>query len=199
MSPSTPDINDAVSRERAVSILRSGGVVVLPTDTLYGLSAALSSPAAVERIAAIKSADEKKRYICLAGSIDVMEPYVESFGCASRSWLERTWPAPLTGIFPAGKRCPAWTGRSIAFRIPNLPPLLQLLLDLAEPVVSTSVNRSGRPPLRDLETITRRFGPLVDLIVAGEKRTTGRAASTVVDFTGNRPVVVRKGDYEWEE
>lgn len=194
-----PHISDRRSRDGALDILRSGGIVVLPTDTLYGFSAAISSPAAVNRITAIKRSDETKQYVCLAGSIETVEPYVRSFGCTSQDVLERAWPAALTGIFPAGKNCPSWIGDSIAFRVPALPPLLELLRELGEPVVSTSINLHGEPPLLDLSEIEERFGSSVDLIIAGPEKAARRAASTIVDFTGERPLVVREGDYSWGE
>ncbi|MDH3198110.1 MAG: Sua5/YciO/YrdC/YwlC family protein [Candidatus Krumholzibacteria bacterium] len=183
---------------RALEMLRSGGVVVLPTDTVYGLHAALSSADAIVRIARLKGPREGRRYIVLADSIDMVARYTASFGCLSRAELARRWPAPLTVVLPAGDACPEWARPAVAFRVPDLAPLRALVRALGEPLVSTSVNAAGEPPLGTAADIERRFGDGVDLVVAGDE--TGRArASTVVDACGGAPVVLRAGDYAWAE
>lgn len=177
-------------------MLEQGGVVVLPTDTLYGLSAAASSRKGVKRIRRIKRSDEARLFIVLASSIDMAEAHVRSFGCTSRDELSRVWPAPVTAILPAGSKKAEWMGETVAIRVPDVPQLLEIIAELGEPIVSTSVNRGGDPPMTSLADIEREFGGDVDMIVAfaGAR---GSRASTIVDFTGEEPVVVREGDYRW--
>lgn len=192
-----PSISNENVRRKAREVLDAGGVVVLPTDTLYGLSAAASSGQAVRRIAVIKGAADRTQFLLLADSIEMVESCVRSFGCADRSRLERIWPAPVTVILPAGNRCPEWMGQTVAFRVPDHAPLRDLISQLGEPIVSTSINRAGEPPMLDLGEIGHRFGGQVDLIVAGDVNTD--LASTIVDLTGESPEVVRRGVYEWED
>ncbi len=190
-------IGDDNVRRDALRILKQGGVVVLPTDTLYGISAAAASRDGVERIRAIKRSEDERLFIVLASSIDMVEASTRSFGCASRELLSAVWPAPMTAIFPVGAARAGWMGDTVAVRVPDVPPLLDLIAALGEPIVSTSVNRGGEAPYASLSKITAEFGSEVDLIVAGESPETTAVASTIVDFTGDEPVVIRKGDFAW--
>jgi len=192
-----PSITDERTQRDALDALRAGGIVVLPTETLYGLSAAVSAVDAVRRIGALKGSGAGKPYILLAESIGTVDHYVASYGCADRSRLAGAWPAPLTAVLPAGPSCPQWIGDTVAIRVPALDALRALIERLGEPVVSTSVNRSGRPPLTDLGEIQREFGQELDMIVAGPIVRDG-VASTIVDLTGESPVVLRRGNYDWE-
>ncbi|MCI0452969.1 MAG: threonylcarbamoyl-AMP synthase [Candidatus Latescibacteria bacterium] len=189
-------IDDPQVLSLAAEALVRGAVVVLPTDTLYGLSAALSQEAAVRRIAAIKRAPEERRFIVLASSIDMVERYVASFGCASRETLATRWPAPFAAILPSGRACPAWVGPTVAMRVPAFEPMHALIERVGEPIVSTSVNRTGQAPLDDAHAILREFGDQVDAVF--ERRGGGGDASTIVDLCGKAPRVVRAGSYAWE-
>jgi tRNA threonylcarbamoyl adenosine modification protein (Sua5/YciO/YrdC/YwlC family) len=188
--------SEEVKRE-VLETLRAGGVVVLPTDTLHGLSAAISYSNGLRRIGAMKGSTGRKQYILLASSIEMVDRYVRSYGCVDRDTLKNIWPGPLTAVLPAGPACPEWYGATVAFRVPDLPPLLDLLEQLGEPVVSTSANRSGESPLSEPVDIQRQFGRSVDAVIAGPD-TPYNVCSTVVDFTGEHPKVVRQGDYVWE-
>jgi len=193
--PITGPLDDPRSLEVARDVLARGGVAVLPTDTLFGLSALLSSEDGVRRISAIKRAPDDRRYILLASSVDMVARFVRSFGCASREVLAAAWPATLSVILPAGDACPAWVGPTVAVRVPALAPLRALIEVLGEPIVSTSVNRTGSEPLGDAHEIQRELGDEVDVIVAGSAPE--HAASTLVDLCGKAPRVVRRGSYAW--
>lgn len=193
----TRPVNDMVDA-RALEILRSGGVVVLPTDTVYGLHAALSRPEAIVRIARLKGVREGRRYVLLADTMDMVARYTASFGCLSRAALARRWPSPLSVVLPASDACPEWARPTVAFRVPDLAALRALVGAVGEPLVSTSVNAVGEPPLETAAEIARRFGDAVDLVVAGDETGGGRA-STIVDACGEEPVVLRVGDYAWAD
>jgi L-threonylcarbamoyladenylate synthase len=193
-----PDISDESVRQEVFDILVAGGVVALPTDTLHGFSAAIAYSNGLRRIAAMKGTPGRKQYILLASSIEMVERYVKSFGCAGRDRLDEIWPGPLTAVLPAGPNCPDWYGDTVAFRVPDLPPLLELLERLEQPVVSTSVNRSGETPLADPKIIKKQFGPTLDAIISGPV-TPYDVCSTIIDFTGDRPQLIRQGDYVWED
>jgi L-threonylcarbamoyladenylate synthase len=179
-----------------VGALSAGGVAVLPTDTLYGLSTPISSREGHERISEMKRAPAGRRFLYLADSVARVESFIDGWGCATRGAFESIWPAPLTAIFRSGPRCPAWAGGTIALRIPACAFVRAAIEALGEPLLSTSVNRSGEAPLEDADAIERTFGALVDVIVdAG--RLSGGEPSTLVDLTGTAPVVVRQGSYVW--
>lgn len=175
--------------------LEKGGVVVLPTDTLYGFSAKLSAEDAIRRISAIKRTHNDRRYILLASSIDMVDRYVQSYGCATRDALAARWPSPLSVILPSGAAMPAWVGPTVAVRVPALDALRTLIEQVGEPIVSTSVNRAGEEPLEDAHGIRREFSSEVDLIVTGD--VPGGASSTLVDLCGKSPKVIREGAYAW--
>jgi len=187
--------DDPGTLDLVYEMLARGGVVVLPTDTLYGFSARISSEDAIRRISAIKRAPNDRRYILLASSIEMVDRYVRSYGCVSRDALARRWPAPLSVILPAGPDCPAWVGPTVAVRVPALAPLCALIEKLGEPIVSTSVNRSGEEALSEVHAIRREFGDEVDVIVTARSREP--VASTLVDLCGSSPKIVRRGSYAW--
>ncbi|HXV14830.1 MAG TPA: L-threonylcarbamoyladenylate synthase [Candidatus Krumholzibacteria bacterium] len=189
-------IDDPRAQVLAAESLVRGAVVVLPTDTLYGLSAALSHEEAVRRIASIKQAPQERRFIVLASSIEMVERYVASFGCATREDLAARWPAPFTAILPSGRACPAWVGPTVAVRVPAFDPIRALIERVGEPIVSTSVNRTGREPLDDAPAIMREFGDEIDAVF--ERRGEGGGASTIVDLCGKTARVVRAGGYAWD-
>jgi L-threonylcarbamoyladenylate synthase len=188
-------IDDPRTFDLARETLLRGGVVVLPTDTLYGFSARISAEDAVRRISAIKRAHNDRRYIVLASSMHMVDRCVRSYGCASRDALAARWPAPLSVILPSGPTLPAWAGPTVAVRIPALESLRTLIASLGEPIVSTSVNRAGEEPLSDAHDIRREFSSEVDLIVTGE--VPGGISSTLVDLCGAAPHVIREGAYAW--
>ncbi|MGD8413068.1 MAG: L-threonylcarbamoyladenylate synthase [Candidatus Latescibacterota bacterium] len=198
MNEEFPNIEDESVRQDILEILVAGGVVALPTDTLHGLSAAISYSNGLRRIAAMKGTPGRSQYILLASSIEMVERYVTSFGCIDRERLAGIWPGPLTAVLPAGPRCPEWFGDTVAFRVPDLPPLLELLDQLDQPVVSTSANRTGEAPIADPLEIKEQFGYSLDAIIAGPE-TPYKVCSTIVDFTGKSPEVIRQGDYEWAD
>ena len=193
-----PHIQEESVRQEVFDILVSGGVVALPTDTLHGFSALLTYSDGLRRIAAMKGTPGRKQFILLASSLEMVERYVSSFGCTTRERLSSIWPGPLTAVLPAGEECPDWYGDTVAFRVPDLPPLLELIERLGQPIVSTSVNRADEEPLSDPSEIHRKFGRSLDAIIAGPP-TPYNVCSTIVDFTGDRPKVVRQGDYRWAD
>jgi L-threonylcarbamoyladenylate synthase len=188
-------LEDSRTLDLARETLASGGVVVLPTDTLYGFSARLSAEDAIHRISAIKRAHNDRRYILLASSIDMVDRCVQSYGCTTRAVMAARWPAPLSVILPSGATVPAWVGPTVAVRIPAMEPLRRLIEAVGEPIVSTSVNRAGEEPLHDVHDIRREFSSEVDLIVTAE--VPGGLSSTLVDLCGKLPRVVREGAYAW--
>jgi L-threonylcarbamoyladenylate synthase len=189
-------LDDPRAQALASDALVRGAVIVIPTDTLYGLSAALSWEDAVRRIAAIKQAPNDRRFIILASSIDMVEDYVGSFGCATRASLAALWPASFSAVLPSGAKCPAWVGPTVAIRIPAHAPLCAVIERVGEPIVSTSVNRTGMPPLDDAQAILREFGEEVDAVF--ERQGPGGGPSTIVDLCGKTPRVVRGGSYTWD-
>lgn len=184
-------------QSKAAAILKRGGVVILPTDTLYGLSTTISSEKGYKRILDIKKCGGERNFLLLASSIEMVDRYVCSWGCTTREQLESIWPAALTAIFPSGPDCPHWAGESIAFRMPDYEPILNVIEQVGEPILSTSVNEKANAPLHRIELIREKFESSVDFI-AESKTAKQDLPSTIVDFTHPEPYVVREGSYSWK-
>lgn len=173
-------------------LFREGKVILLPTDTIYGLHALATDAAAVDRITEMKGREETKAFIVLAASIDqLVELGVEAPIDLLRR-LNEVWPAPLTAILPLRQPIPASRGAStLAVRIPALD-WLRGLVARTGPLVSTSANRSGEPPVESPLNLAQHLHDSLDAIVDGGPRT--GEPSAILDLTGNEPRFIREGE-----
>lgn len=171
------------------SILLNGGVVLMPTDTIYGLHALADDETAVQRLIDAKGRDEGKPFVVVGASIEQLEQLGAKFTTTTRKILEDVWPGPLTAIVPLAKPIAASRGTSkIAVRVPALPSLRELL-ELTGPLASTSANRSGEPPISDPRSLSHDLQARLDAIVDAGPR--DGEPSTIVDFTGDEPRLIR--------
>ena len=179
----TPDI---------ASILAHGGVVLLPTDTIYGLHALANDERAVRRIVDIKGRGEDKPFVVIGASRAQLESIGAMFDENSRRVVDELWPGPLTAIVPLHAPIAASRGTSkIAVRVPALDRLRELLVRTG-PLASTSANRSGEPPLTDPRSMSRELQSSLDAVVDEGPRE--GEPSTIVDFTVAPPKVIRDGE-----
>jgi L-threonylcarbamoyladenylate synthase len=193
--------DDAAGRTEAVRVLAAGGVVAVPTDTVYGIAVALTTPGGIERLFAAKSRPPDKAIAMLladveqAGQIGILTP-------AATTLARAFWPGGLTLVVPrrADRPLPAaLTGGELApgaiptvgLRVPahDAPRALARALG---PLPTTSANRSGEPELRDADEIAEVLGDAIDLILDGGP-SIGGPASTVVDVTADQPRILRAG------
>lgn len=182
----TPD-TEAIAR-----LLRGGGVAVLPTDTIYGFHCLADDEAAVSRMASLKERDDTKPFIVLGNSIEQLETLGASFTVETRAALSELWPGPLTAIVPMTRQIAASRGTaSIGVRIPAVTWLRELLA-LTGPLASTSVNRTGQPPILSPTEMPRTLRESVGAVVDGGPLP-GKA-SAIVDFTGDEPRFLREGE-----
>ncbi len=176
------------SLERTVQVLKKGGVVIIPTDTVYGFSGITGSLSLLkgpdDRIRAIKGRAETKPMIQLIARPEDLQLYTNDTVPAD---LLQKWPGALT-IIVNNK-----SGGTTAFRCPGDQWLRQVIAACGEPIYSTSVNRSGQPVLDNEEAIIKEFAGEVDLIVKdGDKK--GAKPSTIVSITDGTIKVLRQGD-----
>lgn len=165
--------------DEIAALLRDGGVVLLPTDTIYGLHA-LATDEMAAKIARIKGRHEGKAFVIVAASV----AQLESMGAAVPEVLRNLWPAPLTAVLRGG------TG-TMAARIPDLAWLRDLLAQTG-PLFSTSANRSRETPISQPDDLAPELVMRIDGIVDAGRRE-GKA-SAIVDFTGTEPRFIREGD-----
>jgi L-threonylcarbamoyladenylate synthase len=179
----------------AAEVLQAGGVVVYPTETLYGLGVNAWSVKGLARVRAIKQREEARPILVLVHDEQALAGLTDGVPEAARVLMARFWPGPLTIVFPAAAHLPAelTSGRqSIGVRISSSPLCRRLTALCGYPITSTSANISGSPAHNSAVEIERALGPGVDLYLDGGTLTAG-LPSTVVDVTGPRPRVVREG------
>lgn len=189
--------DDASGREVAVEVLRAGGLVALPTDTVYGVAVALDTPGGIERLFEVKGRPPERGIMLLlddaaqAARIGVMTP-------AALALADAGWPGGLTIVVPqrADVDLPrALTGGqpTIGLRVPDHDAPRALARGVG-PLPTTSANVSGLPEASDADAIVHQLGDAIDLVLDGGPAH-GGPASTVVDCTGDRPRILRAGAY----
>jgi len=179
-----------------VEVLSAGGVVVVPTESFYGLAVDPHRAEAVERVHALKGRPSDLGLPVLCADWQQLEDLViipERF----RPKLSRLWPAALTVILPARKSIPAATADTLAVRIPGHSGL-RALLYRSGPVTGTSANSHKMPPCVSVDDAVRSLASEPDLALdAG--RSAGGEPSTIVDLTAEMPRIVRPGRVVWDD
>jgi L-threonylcarbamoyladenylate synthase len=187
---------------RAAQILRDGGLVAFPTETVYGLGADATSDAAVARIFAAKQRPQFNPLISHVASEDAAFE-LGQFSSVARKLATTFWPGPLTIVVDRRKDCPVSLlcsagMETLALRVPSHPMALSLLGEVKRPIAAPSANRSGRISPTTAEHVRRSLGERVDLILDGGPSTVG-LESTVVHFTSDGPVLLRSGGVTREQ
>ncbi len=178
---------------KAVEVLRNGGVIIYPTDTVYGIGCDIFSKDALERIFSIKNDSSSKLFSFVCSDLKDIAKYAKVSDYAYRT-MKYLLPGPYTFILPAAKLVPKklWSNRkTVGIRVPNHSVTLKLVQELGNPIISTSAtNRKGQI-LVDPNEIKNIFNPLVDLMLAS-----GNLAgdpSSVIDLSMDEPEVIRVG------
>jgi L-threonylcarbamoyladenylate synthase len=178
---------------KAIDVIRSGGVVGVPTDTVYGLAVDPRSETAVVRLFDLKGRPADRPVALLAADLETAAAIVV-ITAEARRMAQRWWPGALTMVLEPVEPLPAWVGhpvtRSVGIRVPDHSELRELLAETG-PLAVTSANLSGEEPALDERQAEAVFGGDVDLYVRGQCQ--GGSASTVVDLTSEPPRVVRPG------
>ncbi|MHB8458700.1 MAG: L-threonylcarbamoyladenylate synthase [Candidatus Limnocylindrales bacterium] len=182
-------------RIEAIRVLEAGGLVAIPTDTVYGLAVHLRTPGGIERLFAAKGRSPDKAITVLVDALDQVERLVE-LPDAALTLASTGWPGGLTLVLPLRRsaRLPrALTAdtRTLGVRLPD-HATPRALARAVGPLPTTSANRSGEPDAHDAAEAAAALGAMVDLVLDGG-RARGGAPSTVVDCTVRRPRVLRAG------
>jgi len=179
----------------AARIVCSGGVVVFPTTSLYGLAVDASNPSAVEKVFAIKQRPVNKPILILVPDIRDIQNLVRDVPLAAERLMTALWPGNLTLIFKAGSSLPpsltAGTGK-IGIRLPVYPVARLLVHAAGRPITATSANISGQTGCSRIADLDPAIAAAVDLILdAGPLE--GGAGSTILDVSEDPPVLLREG------
>ncbi len=182
----------------AADALRAGQVVVVPTDTVYGVGVVAADSRALDRLFQLKARDRTKPVAVLVADLEQAEA-IGRFDAISRRLAERFWPGALTMVV---SRQPSFTSKlggdraSVGMRCPHHPALAELLTEVG-PLAVTSANVSGRPTPSTAEEAAVELGGAAAVVVDGG--TLAGVASTVVDCTGPFPEVLREGPVSREQ
>ncbi len=180
------DRPDGRAITRAAAIIRSGGLVGFPTETVYGIAANPLNGRAMARLYAVKKRPRGKPFTVHISDLAA----IEKMGCAitKEAWalIGKFWPGPLTIILKTR------TGRKIGFRMPDNCVALELLRKAGVPVVAPSANLSGEEPPRTAGSVLRSMDGKLDLLIDAGPASVG-IESTVVDLTRGRPKILREG------
>jgi L-threonylcarbamoyladenylate synthase len=178
----------------AATAVLSGDLVVLPTDTVYGVWADAFSPAAVARLLAAKGRGRSMPPPVLVGSVRAASALVEDLGSWGQQLIDEFWPGGLTIVCRA-QRTLNWdlgdTKGTVAVRMPEDPVTLALLKETG-PMAVTSANLTGKPPATTAEQAREQLGDAVAVYLDGGPSAGGQA-STMVDLTGEFPRMLRSG------
>ena len=185
---------------KVVEILRDGGVIIYPTDTIYGIGCDITKPKAVERVARIKNVKpEKADFSFIFYDLSNISDYCKPIPNSIFKLMKKNLPGPFTFILNANSNIPKLfrsTKKSIGIRVPQNNIIREIVRELGNPILSTSV-RDGDTIAEyttDPELIHEKYGDLVDLVIDGGFG--GNVASTVIDCLGNEPIITRLGKGE---
>lgn len=184
-----------------VDTLREGGIIIYPTDTIYGIGCDIFQPKAIERICRIKQVDPAKAqlsFICY--DLSDLSQYTKSISTPLYRLLKSHLPGPYTFILPASKEVPKILKSrkdTIGLRVPDNNIARTIVRELGYPILSASLPGEMVEEYTDPEMMQSNFGKLVDVVVDGGIG--GWTPSTIIDCTQDPPELIRQGAGEWSE
>ena len=183
MDPANPE--PELIRE-AAALLRRGGLVAFPTETVYGLGANLQDPQAVQELYQLKQRPFEKQATLHIADLSQVEQERVAVTPLARELMRRFWPGPMTLVLARPD------GSTIGFRMPGHPVALALLKEAAVPVVAPSANLTGQPPALTAQEVLKTFSDRIDAVLDGGPAASG-VSSTVVDLASRPPRILREG------
>lgn len=185
--------NDLEALGRALAVLRAGGLVAFPTDTVYGVGALITSPQSIARLYEVKGREQTKAIAILIADANQLELVASQASEAAGKLAARFWPGALTLVLPKLQTLPAILSpnETIGVRVPD-HAVARALLAAAGPMAVTSANISGGSNALNANEVFAQLGGRIELVLDGGQ-TPGDRPSTVVDLTGKEPRVLREG------
>jgi tRNA threonylcarbamoyl adenosine modification protein (Sua5/YciO/YrdC/YwlC family) len=182
--------------QKVVNVLKKGGLIIYPTDTVYGLGCDITNIKALERIARIKGVKlEKSNFSFVCEDLSNLSDYVKQIDSATFKILKRALPGAYTFILPGSKQLPNpfKKRKTVGIRVPDNAIALALVSALGNPIVSTSIRDDDDiiEYTTDPELILEKWDNLVDLVIDGGYG--GNEASTIIDLSEDEPIIIRKG------
>ncbi len=187
--------------DKGIAILKQGGVIAFPTDTVYGLGACANIGEAVRRVYQLKERPRHLALPLLLADVSQLSEYAEHVPECAWILARKFMPGALTLVLPKSSLVSdivSAGGNTVALRVPAHPVPLALVKGLGGAIVGTSANKSGMPSALTAEEVRAQLGEVVDLVIDGGP-TPGGTESTIIDVTGASPVIVREGAIAREE
>jgi len=183
----------------ALGLYNSGRIFIYPTDTIYGIGGNPFDKNVVKKISEIKGRNEQKQFIWLISDFENLLNYVDITFENHFDFLQKLWPGPVSVVLNLNDRTKKITEfDTIAVRIPNNNFCQKLLNEIRRPLISTSVNRSGKDPLNQIELILENFSQDVDAIIFSSDQIQ-QISSTLIDLTTEEPKLIREGSTKFVE
>ena len=185
-----------VAIKKVVEVLKNGGLVIYPTDTVYGLGCDITNTKALERIAKIKGVKlEKANFSFICSDLSHISDYIKQIDTSTFKILKRALPGPYTFILPGNNNLPKEFKKktTVGIRVPDNAIALEMVRQLGNPIVSTSIHDEDEflEYSTDPELIFEKWQNLVDLVIDGGYG--DNIGSTIIDLSGFEPVVIREG------
>ena len=182
--------------KKVVEILRNGGLVIYPTDTVYGLGCDITNTKALERIAKIKGVKlDKANFSFICHDLSNLSDYVKQIDTATFKILKRALPGPYTFILPGNNNLPKEFKKktTVGIRVPDNSIALEIVRQLGNPIVSTSIRDEDDviEYTTDPELIFEKWQNQVDMVIDGGYG--DNMGSTIIDLSGDEPIVIREG------
>lgn len=182
--------------EKVVKVLKQGGLIIYPTDTVYGLGCDITNIKALERVAKIKGVKlEKANFSFICHDLSNLSDYVKQIDTSVFKILKRTLPGPYTFVLPGARTLPLpfKKKKTVGIRIPANNITLEIVKKLGNPIISTSIYDEDEiiEYTTDPELILEKWGSLVDLVIDGGYG--GNEPSTIIDLSEETPVIIREG------
>ncbi|OGX37870.1 MAG: threonylcarbamoyl-AMP synthase [Omnitrophica WOR_2 bacterium RIFCSPHIGHO2_02_FULL_52_10] len=184
LDPQFPDLRLIA---RCAKVIRSGGLVGFPTETVYGIAADYSNPAAMERLRTVKKRDKDKPFSVLVAQAGLIANYTPSSDPKIYKLIDAFWPGPLTLVVPALE-----DGKTIGVRMPDHPIALKLVQESQCTIASPSANYEGNDPPKTCTEALKDLDGQIDMIIDGGTSRIG-IGSSVVDVTKEKPAILREG------
>jgi tRNA threonylcarbamoyl adenosine modification protein (Sua5/YciO/YrdC/YwlC family) len=191
-----PDKPSEAAIAKVVKVLKEGGLVIYPTDTVYGLGCDITNSRALEKIAKIKGVKlEKANFSFICHDLSNLSDYVKQIDTSTFKLLKRALPGPYTFILPGNNNLPKEFKKktTVGIRVPDNSIALEIVRQLGNPIVSTSIRDEDEviEYTTDPELIFEKWQNLVDLVIDGGYG--DNIGSTIIDLSGDEPIVVREG------
>ncbi len=182
-----PEFPDIKKIAYCAQIIRRGGLVVLPTETVYGIAADITNDKAIERLREVKKRTEGKPFAILIGQVELISNYTSMTDPILYKLINAFWPGPLTIVVPGKNQ-----NETVGIRLPNHPIAIKLVEEAQCSIAAPSANLEGKEPPKTCREALEDLDGLVDAAIDGGVSHFG-SGSSVVDLTGEAPAILREG------